>query len=157
MSIENLNAKPGQYLTFVLNKQFFAVPIGAVKEINQIGEITPVPQTPHFVAGVINLRGKVIPVVDLRLKLGQKAQPFNRETCVIVVENSLGQTGMIVDSVMDVVTLNESQLEPPPLVYQGENKTITGVAKIETRVLILLNLDEIIAQNGVLQLQETVA
>lgn len=144
MSNNQIYSRPGQYLTFKLNAHSFGVPIGRVKEINQIGEITPVPQSPNFVAGVINLRGRVIPVIDLRIKLDLVASSFTRETCVIVIENTHGPMGMIVDAVMDVVSLNESQLEPPPLIQKHENKAITGVAKVDSRVLILLDFLEIV-------------
>lgn len=152
MSTNQIYSRPGQYLTFKLNNRSFGVPIGTVKEINQIGEITPVPQSPNFVAGVINLRGRVIPVIDLRVKLDLVASPFTRETCVIVIENPYGPMGMIVDAVMDVVSLTESQLEPPPLIQKTENKAITGVAKVESRVLILLDFFEIINDQFVREL-----
>src|SRR4051794_20245968 len=86
-NMENvIEAKPGQYLTFVLNNRAYGVPIGTVREINRVSDITPVPQTATFVAGVMNLRGKVIPVVNLRLKLGMPQIEHTKETCIIVIE-----------------------------------------------------------------------
>src|SRR4051812_5909453 len=107
----NADAKPGQYLTFMLNTQAYGVPIGSVREINRVVEITVVPQTPFFVAGVMNLRGRVIPVVDLRLRFNFPATPHTRHTCIIVVEGTQGQFGAIVDSVIGVVDFADNQIE----------------------------------------------
>src|SRR5690242_9195390 len=107
-----MDAKPGQYLTFTLKDQAYAVPIASVREINRVVEITPVPQTPFFVAGVMNLRGRVIPVIDLRLKFGFETSEHTRQTCIIVVEGTQGEFGAIVDSVTGVVDFTAQQIEP---------------------------------------------
>ena len=100
MSKEQIaSAKPGQYLTFVLQGQTFGVPIETVREINRVTEIAPVPKTHPCVAGVMNLRGKVIPVIDLRLMLGMPSAAHTKETCVVVIESKEGQIGATVDAV----------------------------------------------------------
>ncbi len=134
-------AQAGQYLTFFLNAQSYGVPIGAVREINRVTDITPVPQTPAFVSGVMNLRGKVIPVINLRLKFGLEKAPFTKHTCIIVIEGEMGQIGMIVDSVSGVIDLNESQIEPPPAMGD-ENRLayVLGMGKIENTVIILVDI-----------------
>ncbi len=134
-------AKPGQYLTFVLNSQLYGVPIGTVREINRLSEITPVPKTPHFVAGVMNLRGKVIPVVNLRTKLGFQQTQHTKETCIIVIETVVGQVGMIVDSVRGVIELVSNQIEPTPnLGNSAETEFVLGMGKLENTVIILIDI-----------------
>ena len=133
-------AKPGQYLTYQLMAEQYGVPIETVREINRVGEITPVPRTPEFVKGVMNLRGKIIPVVNLRVKFGMPPQEYTRDTCIIVIDTEIGQVGMIVDSVKEVVDLNEAQIEPSPLL--GNEKTmnfVKGMGKIDNRVIILVD------------------
>jgi purine-binding chemotaxis protein CheW len=134
-------AKPGRYLTFVLDKQQYAVPIMAVREINQLCEITPVPKTPPFVLGVINLRGKIIPVADLRLKFGMSKSEFTRQTCIVVIETDSGHVGMVVDEVNDVVELHGSHIEPAPhLGSRAEMQFLMGIGKFQERVLILIDI-----------------
>ena len=146
-----MEAKPGQYLTFILKTQAYGVPIGSVKEINRVVEITPVPQTPFFVAGVMNLRGRVIPVVDLRLKFGFEPSPHTRQTCIIVVEGIQGEFGAIVDSVTGVVDLAANQLEPAPtLGADARLGFIMGMAKIEENVVIIVNIAEVLAKDQLL-------
>src|SRR3989338_8702379 len=110
--METMKAKPGQYLTFVLKSQSYGVPIGAIREINRLTDITEVPQTPNFVAGVMNLRGKVVPVVDLRLKFEMEAATPTKQTCIIVIDGESEQVGIIVDSVTGVIDLSPEHIEP---------------------------------------------
>ncbi len=134
-------AKPGQYLSFMLKSQAYGVPIGTVREINRVADITPVPQTPHFVAGVMNLRGKVIPVVDLRLKFDLEAAPHTRNTCIIVIEGDSGQVGMIVDAVTGVIDLGAQQIEPAPVMGDETRMSfVLGMGKIESNVVILVDI-----------------
>jgi len=137
---ESKSAKPGQYLTFALNAQLYGVSIGTVREINRVSEITPVPRTPDFVAGVMNLRGKVIPVVNLRMKLGFEAIPHTKETCIIVIETTLGQVGMIVDSVSGVIELSSTQIEPTPNLGDTNTEFVLGMGKVENKVIILIDI-----------------
>lgn len=134
-------AKPGQYLTFQLQNEQYGVPIETVREINRVVEITPVPRTPEYVKGVMNLRGKIIPVVNLRVKFGMDAQEHTRDTCIIVIDTEIGQVGMIVDSVKEVADLNESQIEPSPIL--GNETTMSfvrGMGKVDNRVIILVDI-----------------
>lgn len=134
-------AKPGQYLTFQLQNEFYGVQIGSVREINRVGEITPVPKTPDFVKGVMNLRGKIIPVINLRVKFGMKEESYTRDTCIIVIDSDIGQVGMIVDAVKEVVDLNENQIEPAPrLGNEQSHSFVRGMGKAENRVIILVDI-----------------
>lgn len=133
-------AQPGQYLVFELAGQSYGVPIGMVREINRVADITPVPQTPKFVEGVMNLRGKVIPVINLRLKFQINRAEFTKQTCVIVLESEIGLVGTIVDSVKGVTDFIATQIEPTPKL--GDDKTmqyVMGIGKGET-VTILVNV-----------------
>ncbi len=139
--MSNEIAKPGQYLTFQLNQEQYGLPISAVREINRLAEITPVPKTPAFMKGVMNLRGKIIPVIDLRLKFCLTANTHTRDTCIIVIESNIGQVGMIVDSVREVADLKESQIEPAPALGTSESaKFIRGMGKIDQTVIILVDV-----------------
>ena len=132
----------GRYLTFMLRDEFYGVPISKVREINQITEITPVPKTPTFVEGVVNLRGKILPVVNLRQKLGFEKVAYNRETCIIVIEAQMGHVGVVVDAVREVVDLKEDQIEVPPhMGDQTEMRFLSALGKQEDRVIILLDVD----------------
>jgi len=140
------DTKAGQYLTFILNGQTYGIPIGKIREIDRVGEITPVPQTPIYVAGVMNLRGKVIPVIDLRLKFGFEDTPHTRQTCIIVIEGLSGEFGAIVDGVSGVMGFLSTQIEPAPsLGSDSRLGFITGMAKTDNseNVVILVNILEV--------------
>ena len=141
MENENEVAKAGQYLTFYLKSQSYGVPIAAVREINQLSDIVQIPKTPNFVMGVMNLRGKVIPVVDLRLKFGMDKTPHTKETCIIVIETKLGQVGAVVDAVSEVVDLTNEQIGPAPVL--GEEKELSfvkGMGKLNDTVIVLVDV-----------------
>lgn len=142
-------SREGQYLTFTLNEQLFGIPIEVVREINQLPEITPIPQAPAAVAGVINLRDKVIPVVDLRRKFNLPARDYTRETCVIVVDGRQGQVAAIVDTVASVLPLGRDQIEAPPSLVQNtaSNATILGLARSAQQVIVLLNMTLLVDQD----------
>jgi purine-binding chemotaxis protein CheW len=139
-------AKPGQYLTFQLGLRTYGVAVKSVREINPMTDITPVPKTAHFVAGVMNLRGKIIPVIDLRLKLSLEATGHTRSTCIVVVESeedSQGNhfMGVIVDAVNSVIELQSAQIEPPPVLGETARlKFVVGMGKVESQVIILLDV-----------------
>ena len=136
----------GKYLTFVLDKEEYGLEILKVREIIGMMDITTVPQTPDFVKGVINLRGKVIPVVDLRLKFGMQEVEATQETCVIVVEVGGVQMGIVVDTVSEVLDIEEKQIEDPPRFgTQVDTAFIRGMGKIENRVKILLDIEKVLS------------
>ncbi|XGC80491.1 chemotaxis protein CheW [Bdellovibrio bacteriovorus] len=141
MNDTSTKAKPGQYLTFQLMSEQYGVAIETVREINQFGEITPVPRTPDYVKGVMNLRGKIIPVVNLRIKFGMAPQDSTRDTCIIVIDTEIGQVGMIVDSVKEVVDLQDSQIEPAPILgNQAAMSFVRGMGKVDSKVVILVDI-----------------
>ncbi len=135
-------ADGGRYLTFMLRDEYYGVPISKVCEINQMMEITPVPKTPPFVEGVVNLRGKIIPVVNLRQKLGFEKMDYNRETCIIIIESDIGHVGVVVDAVREVIDLKDEQIEiPPQMGEKSEMRFLSALGKQEDRVIILLDVD----------------
>ena len=141
--------KGGKYLTFTLADEDYGIEILKVKEIIGMMPITTVPQTPEYLKGVINLRGKVIPVVDLRLKFGMPSQDYTERTCIIVVEiaSESGSTmmGIVVDSVSEVVHIkNEDIEETPKFGSKLDTEYILGMAKSEGRVKILMDIDRVL-------------
>ncbi len=144
--------RSGKYLIFHLGSEEFGTEVLKVREIMGLQDITSVPQTPLYVKGVINLRGKVIPVVDLRLKFGLEPEPYTARTCIIVVRTvQAGEDmmiGIIVDGVAEVLTLAESDIEDTPDFGPGvETPYLNGMAKIKGKVKILLDIDQVLKTN----------
>lgn len=140
----------GKYLTVVLGREAYGIAVLKVREIIRLQKITPVPQTPAYIMGVINLRGHVIPVVDLRVKFGLPAELDGR-TCIVVVQVALAaepivQMGLVVDSVEEVLTLDEGGIEPTPdFGIQLDADYILGMAKTKSTVTMLLDIDRVVA------------
>ena len=140
----------GKYLTFVLCGGEYGIEILKVREIIGIMNITPVPQTPSHIKGVINLRGKVIPVIDLRSKFGFQEATHTKETCIIVVEVQNILTGVIVDTVSEVLDVNAEELEASPHFGNGVNtEMFLGMAKIKDKVKILLDIDKVLGTEDI--------
>ena len=134
-----------QLVSFHIGQEEYGVDITKVQEINRMAEITKVPQAPTHVEGVINLRGKVIPIIDLRKRLGVESKEYDKNTRIVVVEIETEVMGMIVDSVSEVLRISKSTIEPPPEIANGTNSDyIQGVAKMEDRLLIFLDLSKVI-------------
>ncbi|MDR1043533.1 MAG: chemotaxis protein CheW [Candidatus Adiutrix sp.] len=140
----------GKYLTFQLAEEGYGIGILKVREIIGMLPVTPVPQTPIFLKGVINLRGQVIPVVDLRLKFGLMEEEYTERTSIIVVEvkglaNNI-PIGIVVDTVSEVINIQAQEIEPPPVFGAAINTGfILGMAKTEGGVKILLNIDQVLS------------
>jgi purine-binding chemotaxis protein CheW len=140
----------GKYLTFDLDDEIYGLNILKVKEIIGIMDITPVPQAPPYVKGVLNLRGKIIPVMDLRLKFGFQERPYDDRTCIIVVElaNPGGKVliGIIVDSVSEVTNIAEGEIDSTPDLGVVQNTGyIEGMAKLKGKVVILLDVARVLS------------
>jgi len=134
-----------QLVSFNIGSEEFGVDILKVQEINRMVEITRVPQAPHYVEGVINLRGKVIPIVDLRKRFNLDVKEYDKNTRIVVVDIGGNIMGMVVDSVSEVLRLPSNTIEPPPEIAAGVNSEyIKGVAKLEDRLLIFLDLSKVI-------------
>lgn len=134
-----------QLVTFHIGEEEFAVDILNIQGINRMVEITKVPNAPDYVEGIINLRGKVIPIIDLRRRLGLKAKEYDKATRFIVVEISNKVIGFIVDNVNEVLRINRNITEPPPPIVSGINSEyITAVGKLDDRLIILLDIEKIL-------------
>lgn len=137
----------GKYLTFLLNEDEFGVEILKIREIIGILDITQVPQTADFVEGVVNLRGKVIPVIDLRIKFGMPRREYDEQTCIIVVDVGM-MMGIIVDTVQEVHDIPAEQIEPPPRIGRSVDASfILGMGKVNNQVKILLNIDKVLSED----------
>jgi len=139
----------GKYLSFFLASEEFGIGILKVREIIGMMKITAVPQTPEYVKGVINLRGTIIPIIDLRCKFEMKATDFSERTCIIVVEkegvSGSFQAGLIVDSVSEVITIGAGEIEPPIVLGEAQqNHYILGIAKLNNGVKMLLDIDHLV-------------
>lgn len=133
-----------QLVSFYLGKEEYGVDILKVKEINKMMQLTKVPNAPYYVEGVINLRGKIIPVVDLRTKLGMSRKENDKNTRIIVVEVEEKTLGFIVDEVSEVLRIPKSVTEAPPELVSGvDSEYITAVGKLDDRLLILLDLNKV--------------
>ncbi|MFO0592328.1 MAG: chemotaxis protein CheW [Polyangiaceae bacterium] len=146
------NIQPTQYLTFTLDKEEFAVDIFKVREVLEFTTVTRVPRTPEFMRGVINLRGKVVPVIDLRLKFGMSRTETTIDTCVIIAEVDVrGEKtvlGALADSVQEVIELEPKNIEPPP--HMGMRVAIdfiSGMGKRDEKFLILLDIDKVLSED----------
>ena len=149
-AVKAMTIKTGKYLTFILAQEEYGIGILKVKEIIGMMAITTIPRTPKFVKGVINLRGKVIPIIDLRLKFKMEAIPYSERTCIIVVEIDSDTTtvliGIVVDAVSEVLNIKEDEIEETPKFGTNLNtEYILGMAKIQKGVKILLNIDQVLS------------
>ena len=152
----DLGARSHKYLTFVLNKEEYGLEIMRVKEIIGLMEITPVPRMPDFVRGVINLRGRVIPVVDLRLKFGMKTTEDTQETCIIVVDLNDTLMGVVVDRVSEVLDVAEADIEEPPSFgVDLDTSFILGMGKAKDKVVILLDIKEVLTSSDPISQKES--
>ncbi len=148
------NKNSGKYLTVVLDHEAYGIAVLKVREIIRLQKITTVPQMPDFVKGVINLRGRVIPVIDLRVKFGLKSEYADR-TCIVVVQVKLAneqivQMGLIVDSVEEVVNLPAEEIEPTPeFGTKVDTSYLLGMAKVKGQVKTLLDIDRVVSPETV--------
>ena len=136
-----------QLVVFSLAKEEYALPITKVQEINRLVAITRLPQTPDFMEGIINLRGRIIPVIDLRKRFALAIADYTDDSRIIVVEIGGQTVGIIVDAVTEVVRLQSDRIEPPPTSFAIDSQYIQGVGKLDDRLLILLDLDRTLSTN----------
>lgn len=154
-----VNNEMNQYLTFILDEEVFALEIGKVREVLDFTTVTKVPQTPEFMRGVINLRGSVVPVVDMRLKFGMSQTEKTVNTCIIIVEieidGEITVLGALADSVREVLEMDEDQIEPAPKIgTRLKTEFIRGMGRQEERFIILLDIDKIFSSDELALVQE---
>jgi len=157
-----------QFLTFGLGDDIFAIDVIMAKEVLDFAQVTKVPQTPEYMLGVINLRGSVVPVIDMRLKFGMDAKEKTRDSCIIVVEVDVDgepiTVGAMADSVREVMDMTESQIEPPPKIGTRLNtEFIKGMGNLGEKFVIILDINRVFsaddldfARNTGLEVEEAV-
>lgn len=160
MSQPTNKAPPGQYLTFFLAGEEYAVGILRVREIIQYDTVTRVPTTPACVRGVLNLRGTVVPVVDLAVKFGLPEVPITRRTCVVIVEVNLEREqavmGLLSDAVSQVIELGPGEIEPPPpFGLNAQTEYLLGMAKSDRKFLLILDLDRVLSERELKAVADT--
>ncbi len=150
-------AKDLQIVGFRVGSETFGVPIQSVHEIVRMMDVTAVPDAPVYIEGVINLRGKIIPVVDLRKRFGEKAITSNKKNRILVAEIGGKMVGLVVDSASEVLKLPPADVDPPPNLFEeGELNYVTGVGKLNGRLVILVELSKIMQRGELRRLQDAV-
>ncbi len=147
------DTQKGKFLTFRLGKEDYGIEIRFVTEIIGIQKITEVPDMPDFVRGVINLRGKVIPVMDVRTRFKMPPREYDERTCIIVVHIDDKSVGLVVDKVNEVASIPEGQIEPPPRANRERSRYIQGIGKIGEEVKILLDVNNILYAEELSQIE----
>lgn len=154
-----MEAQGGKYLTFQIAEEEYGIPIQNIKEIIGMMDITSIPKTPEYIKGVINLRGKIIPIMDLRLKFNLSEIKYNHRTCIIVVEINLEDTkklmGIVVDTVSEVVNIQKSEIEQSPQYGNDiEQEFLTGLGKVKGKVILLLEIEKVLNMEEMVILKE---
>lgn len=139
------DTQKGKYLTFLIGKEVYGIEIKYVTEIIGIQQITEVPELPEYIKGIINLRGKIIPVLDVRLRFKKEPMEYNDRTCIVVVDINDVSVGLIVDSVAEVISIPEENIVPPPEANTGfSNRYIKEIDKVGDEVKLLLDCNKLL-------------
>ncbi len=159
---KNNSGQGEKYLAFTLGEQEFGINLLKVKEIISLVEITHVPHTPHFVKGIINLRGNIVPVIDLRTKLGMEEIPYNERTCIIVITNPENihdaPLSIAVDFVSEVLPIPDDKISDAPKMGSGfDGSYIYGIAKLNKSIKILLNIDKVLRDAETIDFSSSIA
>lgn len=146
----------GKYLIFSIGNELFGMEIRFITEIIGIQPITVVPEMPSYIKGITNLRGKIIPVMDARLRFKKEEKEYDDRTCIIVIDINDTSVGLIVDSVAEVLTLHESKISSPPEIGKGGHSYIKGIGKTEEGVMLLLDCHRLLSDEELEELIVTV-
>lgn len=151
------DTQKGKYMTFKSGNEYFAIGIQYVNEIIGFQNITVIPETEDYIKGLINLRGKIIPVIDVRLRFKQPPFEYNDRTCIIVINVKSTVVGLIVETIAEVVTIEEEDILPPPTIGRGDkvqNKYVYGIGKVGDSVKLLLNPDKLLNDEDINALEQ---
>ncbi len=149
------DTQSNRFLEFQVETREYAIEISHVVEIVGVQKITEVPDFPNYVLGVVNLRGSIIPVIDVRLRFGFPQKDYNDRTCLIVAKINDSQVGLIVDSVREVVSIPPESVSPPPAISKDSvSKFVKGIARIGEAVVVILSLNELLQQEAIEQLSK---
>lgn len=148
--LQEEDTQKGKFLTFALGKEEFGIEIKYVTEIIGMQAVTEVPDLPGYVKGIINLRGKIIPVIDVRMRFKKETRGYDDRTCIIVVDMKGVSVGLIVDTVAEVLSIPDQDIVPPPKVSNnGHHRYIMGIGKVENTVKLLLDCDRLLNDDEV--------
>jgi len=145
-----------KFLTFTLGNESYGIEIRHVTEIIGIQPVTEVPELPEYIRGIINLRGKIIPVMDVRLRFKKKFREYNDRTCVVVIDVKDVSIGLIVDSVSEVMSIPDTEIVAPPDVSRSGNKYIKGIGKTGNDVKLILDCEKLLSEDELDSLSEAV-
>ncbi len=143
------DTQKGKFLTFSLGNEFYGIEIKFVTEIVGLQPITEIPEMPEYIKGIINLRGKIIPVMDVRLRFKKPFRDYNDRTCIIVIDIKDISIGLIVDSVSEVTSISDEEIVAPPNLNKEGNKYIKGIGKVGSEVKLLLDSDKLLNETEV--------
>lgn len=149
ISEEGEDTQEGKYLIFSLGDEFYGIEIKHVTEIIGIQPITEVPELPDYIKGIVNLRGKIIPVMDVRLRFKKQSKEYNDRTCVIVIDIKDVSVGLIVDSVSEVLSIDEEAIVPPPHIKKGGNRYIKAIGKVGDGIKLILDCDKLLKDDEI--------
>lgn len=139
----------GKYLTFWTDQQLFGIPIAEIEQIVQMQEITSIPEFPSYARGIIHLRGGIIPVIDMRLRLGKMPIEYNDHTCIIIITINEKMIGFIVDGVEEVTSIEDDDIAPPPQMSGAvSDEMLTGVSKLNDHIVLLIDTRKIAGEEG---------
>ena len=149
---EENSTTSSRYLTFIIEKEQYGIDIGSVIEIIGMQKITQVPEQPDYVNGVINLRGKITPTIDIRTRFKKERIEYDERTCIIVLDINTILVGVIVDRVSEVNTISHDTIsEPPAFNADFSNRFVRGIARVEEEIIILVNIDKLLSENELIE------
>lgn len=156
LNLEDINGREDKYLTFQIAKEEYGISIVHVTEIVGLQHITQVPDMPAFVRGVINLRGNVIPIIDVRARFQMPSRDYDDRTCVVVVNIREVVIGLIVDTVNEVIDILPENISPPPQIHSGTSgRFLQGLGRLENKVIILLAVDRLLFDEELKQIEKS--
>jgi purine-binding chemotaxis protein CheW len=150
----NEDTQKGKYLTFCIGNEFYGIEIKYVTEIIGMQPVTEIPEMPEYIKGIINLRGKIIPVMDVRLRFKKPFREYNDRTCIVVIEIQEVLVGLIVDTVSEVISIPDEEIVVPPSMTKEGNKYIKGIGKMGSDVKLILDADKLLNETDLEQLSE---
>jgi len=149
------DSQKGKFLTFSVGKEAYGIEIKFVTEIIGIQDITEVPELPDYVKGIINLRGKIIPVIDVRIRFKKDLKEYNDRTCIVVIDIKEISIGLIVDNVAEVINIDDENIVPPPDIKTGfHNRYVRGIGKVGNQVKLLLDCDKLLSDEDLNNINE---
>lgn len=157
LAVDNESEMKGKFLTFFIEKQLYSIPISDVVQIVSMQAINEIPDSVKYMKGVINLRGSIIPVIDIRLRLGKPEKNYDERTCIIVVLIDHKEIGFIVDEVDAVVSIEDQNISAPPQISDDNNQNyLSGIAKLDSKVVLIMDASKILSRDTIIHIQDQI-